>query len=130
MDTDKVKAFFENAQVQASIRALFGASGVIYQFLFAHGFSADQIMSLQSLLITFGPLIIVWSISMLQKTHAAIIAKAASILASQRSGLIVTAPNAPDTLTAMARDKDTPGIVPANSAEAKAVAAGATPSGT
>jgi hypothetical protein len=107
--TDKVKAFFANAQVQLLLKAALGTSGFAFDFLNKHySITLEQAGTLFTLIIQFGPAIVVLAIELAQRTHAAIINKAAQILADRNAGTIVINSNASDSVKALADSPASP----------------------
>lgn len=126
MDDDKKSAiatFLANPQVQAVIRAAFASSGFVYVYLTNHGATPDQVNVIHDLLIQWGPAAISLGWSLIEKTHAKIIAMAANILAKrqedgQPAGTIIINQSASNGAAKAVADPTLKNVVPAGSPEA------------
>lgn len=106
---DAVAAFFANQQVQVFIKGAFASSGVAYSLLEHRGLSPEQIGLAQTLVTNFGPMAVVGAWELMQRTHAAIVSKAAEILAAKQAGSItVNVQTAPASLAALATSSGSP----------------------
>ncbi len=109
---EKVKEFFANQQVQVVIKGAFASSGVIYTTLGGWGFSPEQTGLVETMVINLGPGVVVGTWELLQRTHAAIVSKAAEILAKRNAGSItVNVETAPASLAALATSPASPANV-------------------
>jgi hypothetical protein len=95
-------------QVKTAVLYLLAASGPLYQLLIQKGLTPDQIGSIQNLAITFGPLLVAGTIGVARRTHAAIIAATARILAGK--GQIIVSPSAGDGAAKVAADPNVPNV--------------------
>lgn len=91
---DKVSSFLKSQQFQATLRALLAPSGVVGVKLIEWGFPGTQLGPVTELLVQVAPFVAALAWSLAVKTHKAIIAQAAKILADRQQGAIIINPEA------------------------------------
>lgn len=121
--------FFKNQQTQATIRAFIAAPSGWFAIHAAQWFGIDtsQLGVIATYAIYVAPYVVVWAWSMVQKTHAAIIAQTANILAKRQddgkpAGTIVINASASNGAAKALADPKLPNVVPAGSSDAIAAA--------
>lgn len=81
MTSDQITTWLKTPQVQASLRAVLSASGVVGIQLVKWGFPQASLGGLTEAVIYVAPFLIAYAWSLATKTHEAIIQKAAEIIA-------------------------------------------------
>lgn len=127
IDREKVFAFFADPKTQATIRAwILAPSGyAAVQLGKWFGWDATQLGFIATWAIYLAPYAVVYAWSIAQKTHAAIVAQAAAILAKEKTGSIIINASAKPSLQAVAEDGNHENVVSAATPEAKQAATGA-----
>lgn len=126
INREKVFAFFADPKTQATIRAwVVAPSGYLAVKLGKwFGVDATQLGFFATWAIYLAPYAVVYAWSIAQKTHAAIVAQAAAILAKGQTGSIIINASAKPSLQAVAADGDHENVLSAATPEAKQAAAG------
>lgn len=126
IDRQKVFAFFADPKTQATIRAwIVAPSGYLAVKLGKwFGFDATQLGFIATWAIYLAPYAVVYAWSLAQKTHAAIVAQAAAILAKDQTGSVIVNASAKPSLQALAASGDHKNVVSAATVEARQAATG------
>lgn len=123
----KVKAFLDSPQGQAAIRALLAPSGIVGLWLVKWGFPGTDLGWVTDIIIQATPFVISFVWSLAEKTHRAIIAQAAKILADRQQGTIIIKQGAVDGAAAAVADPALKNVVSAGSSAAFVAANDTTP---